>query len=132
MEISKSAVQDLCGWAQRHPNVEVCGIVARGPKGDRVIPMRNVHRQPDRYYEWATGDMVREYDLMDGRGEHPIAFYHSHPSGRPTPSDTDMTGAFNVGMHYLILYPEGGLWMVSAWECVSMGILIGASLEVRS
>lgn len=132
MEIGKAAVREMCDWAQRFPTVEVSGIVARGPHGDVVIPMRNVHKDPERYFAWDREDMGDAYTRMDQQGEHPVAFYHSHPNGRPTPSEADMEGALNVGMHYLILYPHHGLWMFTAWECIEMGILISVPLEVGS
>jgi hypothetical protein len=54
-----------------------------------------------------------------------------------------MQGAFNVGMYYLIAYPEETVdeaqqrsgyvrqWLLGAWECIEMGVLVSADyLEV--
>jgi proteasome lid subunit RPN8/RPN11 len=142
LELRKDAVVDILRWAERYPTIEVTGMVAAGPTWQRVHPMSNIAREPTRYYEWSPAEMVQAYARMDVSDEQPIAFYHSHPSGKPDPSERDMEGALHVGMHYLIAYPwtredmvlpgepNQPVWRLSTWECIEQGILVEASYEV--
>jgi proteasome lid subunit RPN8/RPN11 len=145
LQLNQETVAQLVRWASKHPTIEVTGIVARSRGHERVLPMRNTAAQPDRYYAWDAAEMRDQYSDMDLNGEEPVAFYHSHPNGRSAPSEADMEGALNPGMHYVIVYPEAHeltsgmsdiplriykVWSISAWECIDHGILVGAELVV--
>ena len=133
-----AVVKEMTEIAARHPQVEVTGFVAEGPTGEqRVQQMRNVSPYPDKYYDWDAVQMMEEYVRLDARNEQPILIYHSHPKGKPDPSETDMLGALHLGMHYGILYPNvtemysgPDRWELSTWECIDMGILLHAPHEV--
>jgi proteasome lid subunit RPN8/RPN11 len=138
LTLTKDAVINILRWAEQHADVEVTGFVAEGPAGQRVQPMTNVASHPDRFYDWDPIEMMKRYGEMDGADERPVAIYHSHPSGRREPSETDMQGALNVGLHYVIAYPnylhhhdDGPVWRLSVWECIDMGILVESEYEVR-
>lgn len=145
LTIARHAVEKMKTCAARFPRIEVTGFVAVGPHGQRVQPMQNVSPYPDKYYDWDPAEMLEQFNAMDRNGEEPLCFYHSHPSGKSDPSETDMIGALNVGMYYVILYPEtedfcpDGLcqpiatlsdWKMSVWECIEMGVLVSAEYEV--
>ena len=147
LRLQKATVREILRWASQHPELEVCGLVwaseRPGAFRQTVWPLPNVHPDPRQYYRTAPKDVREAFDAMDQQGGTPLAWYHSHPSGKPDPSETDMAGAFNVGMHYLIAYPEAVVdeaqhrpgyvrqWMLSAWECLETGLLVGADyLEV--
>jgi desampylase len=128
--LNKATVRQLIGWASRDPETEVCGMVW-GLQGSQVVePLANVHPQPEKYYRTAPKDVKEAFDSMDRFGGEPIAWYHSHPGGKPDPSEEDMAGAMNPGMHYLILYPDAGQWLLSAWECTESGVLLRDEYEV--
>lgn len=149
LRLTTTAYQALIAHARLVPDQEVCGLVwAAGDwpgDGERQIvhPVPNVHPEPQRYYRTAPRDIREAYDSMDQAGGEPVAWYHSHPGGKSDPSEEDMAGALTPGMYHLIAYPEvndlmadGNVigtttnWLVSAWECVSMGVLVSAQMEV--
>jgi proteasome lid subunit RPN8/RPN11 len=137
LKLHKNTVLTIFRWASKYPTIEVTGLVARGKERQRVQPMQNIARDPAHHYEWDPQEMAEAWDRMDRRGEEPMAFYHSHPSGKSDPSERDMEGALHVGMYYLIAYPvftggrpDAASWLLSAWECIEMGILVEAKYEV--
>jgi len=127
MKIQQGSWDHIIEWAMRFPHVEVCGMVA---STGRVIPMRNESAMPTSQYQWGVQEMREQFSEMDRRGEEPIAFYHSHPNGKPDPSEVDMVGALNAGMVYLIAYQGEAGWTLSAWLCLEPGILVGEPLDV--
>ncbi len=136
LKLSKDTVITLLRWAERHPTIEVTGVVvAHDITGEqRIQPMRNIAKDPARYYAWDPAEMVGVWASMDDNQEHPLAIYHSHPGGKPDPSESDMEGALMENVHYLILYPDAslGIWRISAWECLGLGLLVGTEYEVAS
>ena len=129
MKLHQESVDHIIEWSMRFPHVEVCGMVA---DSGRVIPMKNESSQPDTQYQWGVEEMRAQFWEMDKRHEEPVAFYHSHPSGKPDPSEVDMIGALNAGMIYLIAYQGDAGWTLSAWLCLEPGILVGEPLDVVS
>lgn len=134
MYLSKSTKASIIAHASATPDVEVCGIV---DSSGHVYVMRNTSPTPETHYAWDPKDMVMAYRVMDDKGEHPTAFYHSHPNGKKEPSETDMRGALNEGMVYLIVYPHPPFhaghatkWWISGWRCTEPGILVHESLDV--
>lgn len=147
LRLSKSIVQAVIREAAASPDREVCGLVwaSEALRTQTVRPVPNVHPQPDKYFRMAPRDVRRAFAELDEEGGTPLAWYHSHPSGKPDPSEEDMLGAMNVGMHYLIAYPEiqevrsgdshipirtDRHWQISAWECLEFGVLVQGEYEV--
>jgi proteasome lid subunit RPN8/RPN11 len=141
--LKRDTIKGVLKWASDHPVVEVCGMVWQHNTSSvqTVVPLSNIHSEPDRYYAIDHKEMQQAYQWMAAQDCHLIAFYHSHPGGKPDPSEADMEGALNVGVHYLIAYPDEANaypgtkskhWRISAWDCIEMGILVGDDiLEVR-
>lgn len=138
LTLTQYVIDEVKDWARHNPDVEVTGFIARGPQGLRVQPMQNIHPRPHAYYEWSPAEMMEHWAHMDSLEEEPVVYYHSHPRGLPTPSEEDMRGALTEGVYHLIVYPcredigGGECWHVSAWECVTAGILLQAELEVTA
>lgn len=137
LTLQKAAVAEILRWASQHPGVEVCGLVYRSGAGrDTVLPLRNVHPQPEKYYRTDHQDVRQAFAVMDDEGGELLAWYHSHPGGKPDPSEEDMLGAMNVGAHYLIAYPWIGhdvsTWRLSTWECIAPQVLVESEYEVRA
>jgi proteasome lid subunit RPN8/RPN11 len=134
LRLQKATVAAILRHAEAHPTQEVCGLVWANARAQVVRALTNVHPHPARYYRVAPKDLREAYDVMDADGGEPIAFYHSHPSGKRDPSEEDMLGAFNAGMHYLIAYPDTvngrAQWNLTAWECLSPQILVEEQYEV--
>lgn len=138
LTLTNAVLHEITEWAKQHPDIEVTGFIARGPEGLRVQPMQNIHPNPHAYYEWSPGEMMERWAHMDACAEEPLVYYHSHPRGLPSPSEEDMRGALTAGIYHLIVYPcrddMGGAdcWHVSAWECVTPGILVKVELETTA
>lgn len=149
MKIMQSSIEGIVHWAAKFPTIEVTGFVKRWPLTglELVVPMQNASRTPATDYAWHPQEMADHWARMDREGAEPVAFYHSHPGGRSEPSEVDMAAALQVGMVYLIAYPEMTKitswaqvdplvqlrhWQVTAWLCIEMGILIQEPLEVVS
>jgi len=146
--LKKDTVKAVLAWAEEHPLFEVCGMVWQHNTSSlqTVVPLKNIHSEPTKYYAVDHQEMQRAYRRMAERDCHLLAFYHSHPGGKPDPSEADMEGALNVGVHYLIAYPEvtelrAGMtrppyvsrrtWELTAWECIDMGILVQDEIMER-
>jgi proteasome lid subunit RPN8/RPN11 len=136
LNLQASTVADILGWASKHPDVEVCGLVWQSDTGQQVWPLPNVHPDPTKYYRTAPRDVRMAFEAMDRAGGQPLAWYHSHPGGKPDPSEEDMQGAMDIAMYYVIAYPYVrevasasavmGEWKLSVWECLEPCILVGA------
>lgn len=145
LKLQKATVITILRLAEEHPSIEVCGLVWQAREYQCVAPLRNVHADPTRYYAVDGKELVAAYASMDRMDGEPLAFYHSHPGGKPDPSEQDMLGALNEGLHYLIAYPwvpefekdkaalhgiQGPVWRLSAWYCLAMQILVEDQYEV--
>jgi proteasome lid subunit RPN8/RPN11 len=137
LRLLKTTVAELTAHASSEPDREVCGLVWAYEGGQTVYRLPNVHPEPAKYYRTEPLDIRRAFDAMDKQGGEPLAWYHSHPNGKQDPSETDMLGAFDTAMHYLILYPTTTKpsrdtlvteWQLSAWECLEPQVLVRAEV----
>jgi desampylase len=143
LRLQKATVAAILREAEATPTVEVCGLVWASKAGEQtVVPLRNSHKEPERYYDIDPAELLAAYRRMEEAEGAPLAFYHSHPNGTPDPSEADMMGAMNTGMHYLIAYPWRRddmvlpgepcepVWRLSTWECIMMQVLVEDQYEV--
>ncbi|WP_433242464.1 Mov34/MPN/PAD-1 family protein [Actinomadura nitritigenes] len=88
-----------------HP-YEACGIVA-GPAGTgrpaRHVPMANTAGDRRRRFRFDPDEQLAVWRDMDARGEDPVVVYHSHPTTAAVPSPSDIGGAWDPSVHYLIV-----------------------------
>ena len=85
---------------------EGCGLIA-GNKGitKKVYPIRNMLASKTAFEMEPIEQLTAMLD-MDNKGLDLLAIYHSHPSGPPVPSETDISNAY---------YPEAAHLIIS-WE----------------
>lgn len=82
---------------------ECCGMLAgRDSRAVSRYPLRNLAENPHTAYFAAPEDIFVAMRRMRESGEELIAIYHSHPSGKPYPSQTDLEMAFYPNLVYLI------------------------------
>lgn len=103
---------------------EVCGVLVGDRAGDvdagngehdadttdrvsEAVPVANVAADPERFYELDPAATVGAIEDAECRGRDVIGFYHSHPRGSASPSDTDRARATWSGYVYAIVAPEG-------------------------
>ncbi|MDG2532370.1 M67 family metallopeptidase [Sphingomonas sp. HITSZ_GF] len=83
--------------------------------------VENVHEAPDRHFEIDPVALFAALRAERAGGPRILGYWHSHPSGDPTPSITDAAMAA----------PDGKLWVivggdqVTAWRAVERGSLHG-------
>lgn len=150
LKLQAVTVAAILRMASRYPDIEVCGLVWGSERlGQVTHPLPNVHSDPGKYYRTAPKDVREAFAIMDEEKGELIAWYHSHPGGKPDPSEEDMRGAFNVGLHYLIAYPwyadteirswgsdvpvrtdRDSVWRISTWECIAVGVLVESEYEI--
>lgn len=106
------------------PN-EACGLLAGlGGVVQRVYPIENIRRSPVAY-EMQPEQQIRTMDEIETRGWELTAIYHSHPSGPPTPSPTDLAEAYYPESLFLICTPD----VSGAWRGRAFRIVDGAASE---
>jgi proteasome lid subunit RPN8/RPN11 len=138
LRLQKATVADILREAEAGVPHEVVGFVWAAKGVQHVEPLRNTHPDPNQYYSVDDLELTRVYRKMDQAEGWPVGFYHSHPGGKPDPSEQDMIGAMNVGMHYLIAYPDyfcpdgmcEPVWRLSVWHCIEMQVLVSDDYEV--
>jgi proteasome lid subunit RPN8/RPN11 len=131
LKLRYDTIQAITTHAMNTPELEVVGLVWEVRGVQTVRRLRNTHSDPRRYYCVDPDELRLAYQVMERSGGEPLAFYHSHPGGKSDPSEEDMLGALNDGMHYLIAYPKTEtLWRVSAWECITLQVLVEDNIEV--
>ena len=101
------------------PN-EACGLLG-GKSGQvrRVYPVENIYHSP-REYHLDPVEQVRVMLEIEAAGWELSGIFHSHPSGLPFPSATDVAQAFYPDSVYLILAPDAqGEWHGRAFQIQS-------------
>lgn len=83
---------------------ERCGLVY----GDLLLEIPNVHENPSKNFSM---DRHKLEQAINERGE-PDAYWHSHPSGDPRPSENDLRCASDAELTMVILTVDA----VTVWE----------------
>lgn len=98
------------------PN-EACGLLGgEGGKVRRVYPVENIFHSP-RAYQMNSVEQVRAMLEIEVAGWELSGIFHSHPSGSPFPSATDVAQAYYPDSLYLILAPDAhGEWQSRAFQ----------------
>ncbi len=86
-----------------HPK-ECCGLMLGAENQiTQIQPTSNVHPKPETQFEIDPGDLIAAYQAEREGGPQVVGFYHSHPSGPPTPSATDRAMAARDGKIWAII-----------------------------
>lgn len=98
--------QILSAARTAHPN-EMCGLLL-GQAG-RITEARetpNVHPDPDRHFEIDPQALIDAHREEREGGPQVLGYFHSHPSGEPSPSETDKAMSAK----------DGKVWAIAAGE----------------
>ncbi|QFU82470.1 desampylase [Natronorubrum aibiense] len=91
---------------------EICGVFGGeyDPDGRSRVrsqyPAENVAETPRTRYRIDPETQLEIFERLEDRGEEIVGFYHSHPSGPPRPSETDVAQATWPDRSYLIVSLE--------------------------
>jgi proteasome lid subunit RPN8/RPN11 len=100
MRLTQAQHDQIIVQARADAPLETCGLMAgRDGQVERVLPVPNVLRSPVTY----RMDGQEFADAMIACGFEPLAIYHSHPTGPPGPSPTDIAQAFYPESIYIIV-----------------------------
>lgn len=122
LSISSEILDELHNQVRYGAPLEICGLLF-GEDG-RVSGIKqtdNVARNTYRHFEIDPVALIAaERDARDG-GPSILGYYHSHPTGDTSPSETDAGSAA----------PDEKLWLIltgseaSAWQAVESGEVFG-------
>ena len=109
--------QAMIGHVQRCWPEEACGILSgAGPRVERVYLIENIRHSRSDYYMDPT-QQVNAMLEIEAAGWDVSGIFHSHPSGPPRPSPTDIDRALYPDAVYIILAPAGGQeWGLGGFE----------------
>ena len=102
------------------PN-ECCGLIEGERAGDtiRVLalhPTANLADDPACGFEIDPAVHIRLRCVLRGTGRSVVGCYHSHPNGRPTPSERDRASGCEQGFVWLIAAVAGDDVSLAAFE----------------
>jgi proteasome lid subunit RPN8/RPN11 len=101
VKLSRAQLEQITAQARADAPLETCGLLAgRDGRATRVLPVLNVLRSRVRYN---MGSGQEFFDAMAACDFEPLAIYHSHPQGPPTPSPTDVAESFYPDAIYIII-----------------------------
>ena len=96
---------------------EACGLIGGvGGQAQRIIAAPNVAAEPTLHYEIEPAALVAGLMQLQAAGLELIGFYHSHPQGPPSPSQTDLALATYPDAAYVIVGLRGGEPELAVWR----------------
>ncbi|MEM8726503.1 MAG: M67 family metallopeptidase [Pseudomonadota bacterium] len=83
---------------------EACGLLlGRAGRIEIVRPTRNVHATPQTHFEIDPQALIDAHRAEREGGPKVIGYFHSHPTGDPSPSQTDRAMSAGDGKIWAIL-----------------------------
>jgi proteasome lid subunit RPN8/RPN11 len=125
LELTRSAYDAVVDAALDGRPKEVCGVLAGEREGstsrvDAVYPVPNVADRPTVRYTLDPEAQFAAFEAAEKAGREVVGFYHSHPTGPPRPSETDVDGAAWPDHSYVICATDGHPY-VGSWRWVGDG-----------
>ena len=119
--LSREVYDTLVSHARRGRPEEVCGILAGDRDGGDVrvadtFLTENVAADPRTRYAIDPEEQLAVMEGIESRGTEGVGFYHSHPSGPDSPSDTDRSSATWPNYSYVIVSLNGSNPYVGSWR----------------
>jgi proteasome lid subunit RPN8/RPN11 len=120
IEFPRDLYDEIITHANEGDGEEVCGVLG-GTYGSTSSVVESVHRTanvadtPETRYAIDPETQYEITEQIESTGESVVGFYHSHPAGPATPSDTDADRATWPGYSYVIVALDGHPY-VGAWR----------------
>lgn len=96
---------------------ETCGILGGvGQRVMQVVPLKNTADDPAHHYRLDDAAFVKAVFEFEHVGLALVGIYHSHPTGDPIPSQTDIRQANYPNTAYLIVGLRTHQPALSAWQ----------------
>lgn len=103
LRISSKLHAKLLAIAAASPAIEVCGLLVGRDRVEHIIAAANVAPDPRRCFEIDPKVLFAALRVERAGGDKVLGYYHSHPTGSPTPSATDTAHATVDGRIWLII-----------------------------
>lgn len=118
--LSPATYASILAHAGEDGRHEVCGVLAGHRVGDRAVVeavhrVENVAGEPRTTYEMDPEGLLETMEAVAARGRSVLGFYHSHPAGPATPSETDRAQARWPDHHYVVVSPSTRPPSLDAW-----------------
>ncbi|HEU4821515.1 MAG TPA: M67 family metallopeptidase [Qipengyuania sp.] len=116
MMVTSAVVEAVRAEARATHPQECCGLLY----GSAVAitahqSAANIHACPETHFEIDPQALIDAHRAMRNGGPHVVGYYHSHPTGPPEPSATDIAMAAEDGMIWVIVAAgEVRLWRAGA------------------
>ncbi len=116
--LSSAILDDLQQLARQSDPEEACGLLF-GENGtvSGFLATRNIAEQPLCHFEIDPVDLIAAERSMRDGGPNILGYYHSHPSGSVSPSQTDAEMAAADSRIWLIINGQDA----AAWRAVPNG-----------
>jgi len=115
--LSSALAKQIIAHAHEEAPHEVCGLlVGDAQQVTQVIPVANVAQDPEHHYMLDPHALSQHLPQIVNSGQELIGFYHSHPSGKPIPSPTDIKEAHYPDSVYLIVGLAAKHTEIAAWH----------------
>lgn len=102
--VRDEVLSGLAEIAQAHHPNEACGILlGNGNRIDRAIEAQNTHPTPKTHFEIDPQALIDAHRAEREGGPQVIGYFHSHPTGDPSPSATDRAMAAGDGKVWAII-----------------------------
>lgn len=104
LEVAREALEAMVAAAAQAAPEEACGLLL-GADGriSEAVAARNVALDPASHFEIDPQALIDAHRSERGEGPELVGYFHSHPTGRPEPSDTDREQASGDGKAWAIV-----------------------------
>jgi [CysO sulfur-carrier protein]-S-L-cysteine hydrolase len=115
--LTREQARAITDHAQQAFPHEACGLIG-GRKGNAtaVFPMTNVSNNPRTAYQIEPSEQVAAMMALQRDQLDLLAIYHSHPTTRSLPSQTDIREATYPNAAYLIISLAADTPRLAAWQ----------------
>jgi len=133
LRLSQQHIREILDHARSQYPHEACGLIA-GKDGTAfiTIAMKNVSSTPQAHFSMEPNELLQQLKRIDHEQQALLAIYHTHPSGEPIPSPTDIAEAqLNTpNLNHLIIGLKHNdarlkLWHMSDNRVYPVQLLIG-------
>jgi proteasome lid subunit RPN8/RPN11 len=112
----KTQAEEMLEYVKRCLPEEACGLIAgREGKASRVLPVTNMLHSPVRF-RMDPQEQLNALVRLEAENLDLMGIFHSHPSGPPQPSETDVAEFAYPEAASLILSPAADGWDVRAFR----------------
>jgi proteasome lid subunit RPN8/RPN11 len=120
ISLSREVYDTLVSHARRGRPEEVCGILV-GESGDPAfvtdtVLTENVAAESRTRYAIDPEEQLAVMEQIEAEGADVAGFYHSHPAGPDSPSETDAAEATWDGYPYVVVSLHGSYPYVGSWR----------------